>query len=189
MTNPGEVNPQDAKGVFVDTRMTPAGTYTRVVSVNGREREMSREEAIEHALAVAEVAARSRHDAAVLRQYTENVGMDLESSAHVVSGLRQQRKEVAPQALLPLELEPVLTTTGEALVRICLDGEELGVWTVRTALSHALACLAVAFEAPLHDAVARHVQEYVTDKETRGGELFVHQMHDLMVPLDLDLHA
>lgn len=183
MTNPTDVNPPSVNLVSVLTRRRDDGTYGQILAVGQRERWVTREELVAHAVAVMGVVADVRHSASVLRHLTERAGLSWEDATAMVGSLA--REPVDEEALHPVHLHGAVSETGEGYVVLMVDGEPAGELSVVQCVEHAVHCLLAPWVTPMERALV----EKVTELEG-GGDLsrltammMLHGSRELQVPL------
>ncbi len=104
---------------------------------------------------VLSAVAQAEHDAAVIKQL-RRVGTDVDSAAHLVADMRQDRAEHIPISVLPgFAIKPGVTREAKAFLVIQRNGEPIGQWDMDDARAHALNVLEAIEVAPLDSAYVR----------------------------------
>lgn len=112
--------------------------------------------ATRYAWGVLDAAHRAAYDAAVFKQLTRKLKLDLETVAQLVVDLRKDRPELDPAATAPLVLQPGVTKTFKPFVTVSLrSGAKLGQWELEDARQHALRALEAVKVADLDSAYHR----------------------------------
>lgn len=143
--------------VWVRTQPSASGR-TYVVTIDFTDdlsRTLKPTEASEHARYVLAAAMQADHDAAVFRQLSDH-GLELEAIAETVRALREDRPPLRT-AQRELTLEPGVNPEGGPFIRVSLDGQAIGQWTVADARSHAQGVLEAVHAADLDAAYYRHL--------------------------------
>jgi hypothetical protein len=149
--------PEPGDSVWVLSDLAADGTYVTTVQAGpDHARVLDRSEALAYAGAVLEAAARAEHDAAVLAQLHNFLGLPVEAAAGSVADLRAERPPIDPAALAPIGLVPgVSASTKLPFLILEVDGAPVGQWTVTDARRHAEAVLEVSAAADLDAAYFR----------------------------------
>lgn len=125
--------------LWVQSDVAPDGTYV-VGFHHGDDRAwiLTRDQAIEHAVAVFAEAERAEHDAATVELLHTQLGMPLETAvAFLVHDIRPDRPPVDQPG--PFTVGAGVSRSGglHGFLRLLLDGEAFGQWTIDDAHRHA----------------------------------------------------
>src|SRR5262245_52634719 len=140
---------RDDGGVWVTTEDGDGGAYQLTVSFGDRHsRVLDREAAYRYAAGVLAACQRAEYDAAVIKQMTTTVGVDLVAATKLIAVFREDRAPLDHAATAPIRLEPgVSHRTGKGFLQIAVDGDTVGQWDAADGRSHALfvlECIEVA---------------------------------------------
>lgn len=114
------------------------------------------ERATRYAWGVLDAAHRAAYDAAVLKQMTRKLKLDLSAAGQLVTDLRNDRPDLDHGATAPLILEPGVTKTLKPFLKVSLsNGNVLGQWSFEDARQHALHVLESVKVADLDGAYHR----------------------------------
>lgn len=165
----------ESQTVWIRTSPDPEGTYRPTIDVGDDVAYiLTRESATEHVFNVLSAVAEAEYDAAVLRQMN-NIVDEPQAAIQVVLDLRKDRPD--PISVGPLVFRPgVSTRTGNAFLKVMLNGKALGQWTIQDARDHALRVLEAVLVADLDAAYLRTLQTLIQiDEQTSRsivGDLF-----------------
>jgi hypothetical protein len=109
--------------------------------------------AIQYALAFLTAVGRAQYDAGVLYQLRQLIGVDAAASA--VGALRDDRAALDDVATAPLRLQPAVSSAGEPVLQVYLNGKPLTQWSPEQAAQHALHVLQVLVGVSLDAAYLR----------------------------------
>lgn len=113
-------------------------TYIATVQLNGdTARSLDRDQGYAWASTALAAAAQAEHDALVLRQLTEVVGIPLALAASCIGDLRADRPPLDDAATAPMRLVPGVNAKGEPFIGVHINGVQVGQWTCADARSHA----------------------------------------------------
>jgi hypothetical protein len=149
----------DDRAVWIKTTMTDDenGYVVTIEASDDRARILNPVEALVYAGGVLTAAARAAYDAAVLKQMVQKLELSLEAAAQVIVDLRKDRPPLDPAATYPLILESGATMAFKPFVKVLVEGQEQGQWSVEDAREHALRVLESVAVADLDSAYLREM--------------------------------
>lgn len=154
------------EAIWVSTDPTPDGVY-RATLTWGEDHALvlDQEAAATHAREVLAAVAAAEYDAAVVSQLTALTDQD--SALHMVRELRKDR--AAGSTSTGLELVPgVSAFTGQAYLKIVLDGKPIGQWDPDDARQHAMYVMEAVQAAELDSAYLRLLRGVIGLDEQTG---------------------
>lgn len=142
----------------ITTVSRPGGAYWPVIWIGGHRRELTPDQAREHAAAVMAAVARADWDRRLMRHLVVNMRLTPPAAIALIEREVAAGREPLPhRALAPLRLRPVLDEQGEAFLHVWIpaDGRAPQVderWPLNVARGYAAEVMAVPEAAALHTA-------------------------------------
>lgn len=130
--------------------------------------------ALKHAAAVLVFAQHAEYDAAVARQFINDLGTPMEMAGFMVTQLRETRRTPSKLDTAPLELSTLVTPELYGAVAIHLKGRQVGQWTVADARAHASFVLETVEAAKLDTLYRRYLVDSVGLDENRASQVVHH---------------
>jgi hypothetical protein len=172
----------DAGAVWVTSELLPDGHYTAAVAfTDDRSVALDEPAAVRYTLAILDAVQSAEHDAAVLTQLHNTLGLDEKTAAEfLVHELRPARRALRETGT-PLTLVPgVSHRDRRGFLTVHVDGQPVGQWELTDAREHARyvleALLAVEYDTAYHgvltelldldDGRARNVVEDIGNHRT-----------------------
>lgn len=112
-------------GLWVRSDVLPDGTYAVTISFESDHVwVLDRPGALAYASTCVEAAQRAEFDAAVFKLFTQQLGLDVETTVHMIAyDLRPDRPPLNDATTAPLTFVPGVTNKGKPLLTILLDGQ------------------------------------------------------------------
>ena len=127
--------------------------------------------ALRHAVGVLRAAHRAAYDAAVVRQLTRKVNVEMEAAAQVLKDLREDRPPLDSADTEPLSFEPGVNKDLEPFLIISVNGKPAGQWSAEAAEEHAMFVLSSVVVADLDSAYYRTLTGLVGLEEPRARNI------------------
>lgn len=128
----------------ISDRDALTNTYFPAIVSGDRTFSLSREGAVAYAHTVLEAIGRANYDAAVLKQLSQKIGIDLQTAAGFISEvMRPERPEIDFSPTKPLTFRPGINKDLLGFVDIFWDDEHIGQMRAKQAYRHAMWVLEV----------------------------------------------